>query len=141
MKKEDKKRLTKELLKEWQRTHYQEYCDFSDMMHDRNGAGFDKVYAEAVMMVPKFEKALFLYLKNDRSEGIDDLETLLKNEGIISQLSLHFFAQLPDSYTPAMLCWLFFGRSFECMVEYGEERIRNPKLNFLLRRLARVNIK
>lgn len=76
-------------------------------MHNRNGAGFDKVYAEAVMMVPKFEKALFLYLKNDRSEGIDDLETLLKNEGIISQLSLHFFAQLPDSYTPAMLCWLF----------------------------------
>ncbi len=63
--KEDKKRLTKELLKEWQRTHYQEYCDFSDMMHDRNGAGFDKVYAEAVAMVPKFEKALFLYLKND----------------------------------------------------------------------------
>ena len=35
------------------------------MMHDRNGAGFDKVYAEAVAMVPKFEKALFLYLKND----------------------------------------------------------------------------
>lgn len=95
MKKEDKKKLTKELLKEWQRTHYQEYCDFSDMMHDRNGAGFDKVYAEAVMMLPKFEKALFLYLKNDRSEGIDDLETLLKNEGIILQLSLHFFAQLP----------------------------------------------
>ncbi len=27
------------------------------------------------------------------------------------------------------------------MVEYGEEMIRNPKLNFLLRRLARVNIK
>lgn len=42
MKKEDKKRLAKELLKEWQRTHYQEYCDFSDMMHDRNGMGFDK---------------------------------------------------------------------------------------------------
>lgn len=141
MKKEDKKRLTKELLKEWQRTHYQEYCDFSDMMHDRNGVGFDKVYAEAVMMIPKFEKALFLYLKNDRSENIDDLENLLKNEGIISKLSLHFFAQLPDSYTPAMLCWLFFGRSFECMVEYGEEMISNPKLNFLLRRLARVNIK
>ena len=124
MKKEDKKRLTKELLKEWQRTHYQEYCDFSDMMHDRNGVGFDKVYAEAIMMIPKFEKALFLYLKNDRSENIDDLESLLKDEGIVSQLSLHFFAQLPDSYTPAMLCWLFFGRSFECMVEYGEEMIR-----------------
>lgn len=28
MKKEDKRRLTKEVLKEWQRTHYQEYCDF-----------------------------------------------------------------------------------------------------------------
>lgn len=40
-----------------------------------------------------------------------------------------------------MLCWLFFGRSFECMVEFGEEMIRNPQLNFLLRRLARVNIK
>lgn len=61
------------------------------MMHNRNGVGFDKVYAEAVMMIPKFEKALFLYLKNDRSENIDDLENLLKNEGIISQLSLHFF--------------------------------------------------
>ena len=141
MKKEDKRRLTKEVLKEWQRTHYQEYCDFSDLMHDRGGKGFDKVYTEAVMMFPKFEKALILYLKNDRSEDIDDLERLLKEQGLVSKLALHFFAQLPDSYTPAMLCWLFFGRSFECMVEFGEEMIRNPQLNFLLRRLARVNIK
>lgn len=141
MNKEDTKRLTKELLKEWQRTHYQEYCDFSDLMHNRDGKGFDVVFAEACMMIPRFEKELVLYLKNDRSEGIEDLETMLKEEGIISKLSLHFFAQLPDSNVPAMLCWLFFGRSFECMVEYGEEMIRNPKLNFLLRRLARVNIK
>ncbi len=41
MKKENKKRLTKELLKEWQRTHYQEYCDFSDMMHVEKAREFD----------------------------------------------------------------------------------------------------
>ncbi len=32
MKKEDKKRLTKELLKEWQRTHYQRILRF--LRHD-----------------------------------------------------------------------------------------------------------
>lgn len=111
------------------------------MMHDRSGIGFTNVYKEAIGMIPKFEKALMLYLKNDRSDGIDDLERLLKEQGIISKLSLHVFAQLPDSHVPAMLCWLFFGRSFECMVEYGEEMIRNQKLNYLLRRLARINIK
>ena len=48
---------------------------------------------------------------------------------------------MPDCIVPAMLSWLFFGRSFECMVEYGEELIQDGKLNFLLRRLASFNIK
>lgn len=141
MTKEEKKKFTRDALRRWYETHQEEYCNFTDLMHDRRGLGFNEVFKTAIMLVPKYEKALLLYLKNDRSEGIDDLEKLLKDSGIGNKLALHFNAQLPDCIVPAMLSWLFFGRSFECMVEFGEEMIQDGKLNFLLRRLATFNIK
>lgn len=141
MTKEEKKRLTRDALRRWYDTHQEEYCNFTDLMHDRRGIGFDQVFKTAIMLVPKYEKALLLYLKNDRSDGIEDLEKLLSDSGLSNQLSLHFQAQMPDCIVPAMLSWLFFGRSFECMVEFGEEMIQDGKLNFLLRRLATINIK
>lgn len=35
-----------------------------------------------------------------------------------------------ESLVPAMLCWLYFGQSFERMVERGEELRRNPEIPF-----------
>ncbi len=141
MTKEEKNKLTRDALRHWYENHQEEYCNFTDLMHDRRGIGFDQVFKTAIMLVPKYEKALLLYLKNDRSEGIEDLEKILTDGGLKDQLALHFRAQMPDCIVPAMLSWLFFGRSFECMVEYGEELIQDGKLNFLLRRLASFNIK
>lgn len=141
MTKEEKKKLTRDALRRWYDTHQEEYCNFTDLMHDRRGVGFTEVFKTAIMLVPKYEKALLLYLKNDRSDSIDNLEKLLRDSGLGNQLALHFNAQMPDCIVPAMLSWLFFGRSFECMVEFGEEMIQDGKLNFLLRRLATINIK
>lgn len=141
MTKEEKNKFTRDVLRHWYENHQEEYCNFTDLMHDRRGIGFDQVFNTAIMLVPKYEKALLLYLKNDRSEGIEDLEKILTGSGLKDQLSLHFKAQMPDCIVPAMLSWLFFGRSFECMVEFGEELIQNGNLNFLLRRLAPFNIK
>ncbi len=42
---------------------------------------------------------------------------------------------------PPMLAWLFRGRSFECMVELGEELIRSGKLSFLRRMASKLIIK
>lgn len=141
MTKEEKNKFTRDALRHWYENHQEEYCNFTDLMHDRRGIGFDQVFKTAIMLVPKYEKALLLYLKNDRSEGIEDLEKILTDGGLKDQLALHFRAQMPDCIVPAMLSWLFFGRSFECMVEYGEELIQDGKLNFLLRRLVSFNIK
>ena len=141
MKKEDKRRLTRDMLKQWYDTHQTEYCNFVDMMHDRRGVGYTEVYKTAIMMVPKYEKALLHWLKDENSKDIDNLENLLKCSTLGGELHKYFTAQLPDCIVPAMLCWLFFGRSFEAMVEYGEDLIKNPNLNFMLRRLARVNIR
>ena len=141
MTKEEKNKLTRDVLRHWYENHQEDYCNFTDLMHDRRGIGFDQVFNTAIMLVPKYEKALLLYLKNDRSEGIEDLEKILTGGGLKDQLSMHFKAQMPDCIVPAMLSWLFFGRSFECMVEFGEELIQNGNLNFILRRLAPFNIK
>ncbi|MCM1522730.1 MAG: DUF6043 family protein [Muribaculaceae bacterium] len=141
MTKEEKNKLTRDVLRHWYENHQEDYCNFTDLMHDRRGIGFEQVFNTAITLVPKYEKALLLYLKNDHSEGIEDLERILTDGGLKDQLSLHFKAQMPDCIVPAMLSWLFFGRSFECMVEFGEELIQNGNLNFLLRRLAPFNIK
>ncbi len=67
MTKEEKNKLTRNALRHWYENHQEEYCNFTDLMHDRRGIGFDQVFKTAIMLVPKYEKALLLYLKNDRS--------------------------------------------------------------------------
>ncbi|WP_438638087.1 DUF6043 family protein [Muribaculum gordoncarteri] len=65
-------------------------CNFTAAMHDRRGIGFDQVFKTAIMLVPKYEKALLLYLKNDRSGGIEDLEKILTDGGLKDQLAPAF---------------------------------------------------
>ena len=41
MTKEEKNKLTRDALRHWYENHQEEYCNFTDLMHDRRGIGFD----------------------------------------------------------------------------------------------------
>ncbi|WP_353806565.1 DUF6043 family protein, partial [Muribaculum sp.] len=53
MTKEEKNKLTRDALRHWYENHQEEYCNFTDLMHDRRGIGFDQVFKTAIMLVPK----------------------------------------------------------------------------------------
>ena len=131
----------KELLDEWISKNYEEYCDFTDMMHSADGVGFEKVFNFASKLAPGFKKAVECRLKDDRATDFKNLEEILHEAKIGNKLLAGFENPLPDSMIPAMLAWLFRGRSFECMIEMGEELIRGGKLTFLARIVFKLTIK
>lgn len=131
----------KELLDEWISNNYEEYCDFTEMMHSADGVGFERVFNFASKLVPGFKKAVMLRMKDDRATDFKNLEEMLVEAKIGNKLLAGFENPLPDSMIPAMLAWLFRGRSYECMVEMGEELIRSGKLSFLGRLVSKLTIK
>ena len=42
----------KELLDEWISKNYEEYCDFTEMMHSADGIGFERVWKRRVCLTP-----------------------------------------------------------------------------------------
>lgn len=131
----------KELLDEWISNNYEEYCDFTEMMHSADGVGFERVFNFASKLVPGYRKAVMLRMKDDRATDFKDLENLIHEAKIGSKLLAGIENPLPDSMIPAMLAWLFRGRSYECMIEMGEELIRGGKLSFLGRIVTKLTIK
>lgn len=142
MNNEEKIEHAKGLLREWKATHHEEYCNFTDWMHDREGPGFVAVFNHAKAFLPKFEKAVLLHLKDDSSNDVSHLEKMLVDGGMENHLLAGLNApHVSGNMFLPMMSWVFYGRSFECMVEFGEELIRNPKTNFLLRWGAKHHIK
>lgn len=132
----------KRILQEWKTSHHDEYCCFTDWMHDRDGSGFMEIFNNAIAFLPLFEKAIIRHIKDDKTDGITDIESMLKENGLESHLMKGLNTpHITGSTFMPMMAWLFFGRSFECMVEHGEELLRNQKQNFLMRIAIKNNIK
>lgn len=67
----------KELLDEWISKNYEEYCDFTEMMHSADGIGFERVFDFASKLAPGFKKAVILRMKDDRATDFKNLEEML----------------------------------------------------------------
>ncbi len=72
----------KELLDEWISNNYEEYCDFTEMMHSADGVGFERVFNYASKLIPGYRKAVMLRMKDDRATDFKDLEDLLENPSL-----------------------------------------------------------
>ena len=76
MNNEEKIEHAKGLLREWKATHHEEYCNFTDWMHDREGPGFIAIFNHAKAFMPQFETAVLLHLKDDSSNDVGHLEKI-----------------------------------------------------------------
>lgn len=139
---DNKYATAKRILKEWKASHHDEYCCFTDWMHDRDGSGFTEIFAHAVAFLPAFEKEIINRVKDDNADGVESIETLLKDNNLETHLLKGLNApHIKGSIFLPMMAWLFFGRSFECMVEHGENLIKDKRQNFLMRIAIKSNIK
>lgn len=131
----------KRLIKEWLDTHPKEYGSFVEEMNRKDSAGFQKVFMLVVKIVPKYKDEVKKRMLNDTLKEFSSLENMLTNSDLAERLVHEFHNTDRKSIVPAMLAWLYFGRSYECMVEHGEVLIQNSKTNRLHKWLLSLMVK
>ena len=129
------------LIKEWLDTHPKEYGSFVEEMNRKDSAGFQKVFMLVVRLVPKYKDAVKKRMSDDTLKDFSSLESILTNSNLAENLVNEFQNTDKHSIVPAMLAWLYYGRSYECMVEQGESLIHNSKTNRVHRWILSLLVK
>jgi hypothetical protein len=104
-------------LKDWKETHPDDYDLFEEEMNGKDAIGYQKVLSLAVALVPAYRKLINQKANQGMFDDISDIEDLF-TENKLAQ-TLFNESENPDKNTiiPAMLYRLYFGQSFERMVE------------------------
>jgi hypothetical protein len=92
--------------------------------------GYQKVMGLAIQLVPPYQKAIDKKINQGVFNDISDIEYLLTKNKLGTSL-LKELENPNDSTVPAMLAWLYFGQSFERMVERGEELRQSSDCGYL----------
>lgn len=131
----------KHLIKEWLDAYPKEYGSFIEEMNCKNSVGFQKVFMLVIKYVLKYKDEVKKRMFNDTVRNFSSLENTSTNSDLAERLVHEFHNTDRKSIVPAMLAWLYFGRSYECMVEHGEALIQNSKTNRLHKWLLSLMVK
>ena len=126
----------KRLVREWLDSHPDEYAAFVEEMNDKEFKGFFKVFKVATALAPKYREAARKRTLNDRATDYEELENILQGSDLAGKLVNEFHNPNRKSIIPAMLAWLYYGRSYECMVEQGEELAKRKDISGLYKWLV-----
>lgn len=137
----------KERMREWMSEHADAYDAFEEMMNYESDEGYRLVMTTAMKLLPKFAEAA---AKQMNTRGEIDVDTVIEQcsgSSLAQTIIAKFDKNTSDANAtlPAMICWLYFGRSFENMVERGEELSKHPKLigieKFFLARMMKMVVR
>lgn len=131
----------KRLIKEWLDSHPYEYAAFVEEMNDKEFKGFFKVFKVATVLAPKYKEAARRRTGNDMATDFEELENILQGSDLAEKLVNEFHNPNRKSIIPAMLAWLYYGRSYECMVEQGEELTKRKDISGLYKWLVSCMVK
>ncbi len=131
----------KQRLKDWMNSHQEDYDRFEEDMNQRNPAGYQNIMSKAMMLVPEYQKILKKKMDTGVLEDITDIETLFAEKNLVKTLIDEFENPDENSIVPSALCWLYFGKSFERMVEQGEKMKNNTEVSFFKKQLYAFTIK
>lgn len=120
----------KQQLREWMKSHQTEYDWFEAEMNRKDDAGYQMVLAQAIELVPEYQKIISKRINRGQEEDISDIEQFFTENKLAEKLIAEFDKIPKETIVPLMLCWLYFGQSFERMVERGEELRRNPEIPY-----------
>ena len=135
----------KKRMKQWMLDNADVYDEFEEMMNSNTDTGYQQIMAQAMALIPRYEKAISQKMNRSLLDDTADIEELFAAENLAAKLVGQFDSIDKESIIPAMICWLFFGRSFENMVERGEEIMNNPNINrfqsFIIARTTKILVK
>jgi hypothetical protein len=131
----------KQRLKEWKETHLEEYDRFEEEMNGRDAVGYQKILSLAVSLVPAYQKFINQKANQGTFDDISDIENLFIENKLAQTLLNEFENPDKEAFIQAMLYWLYFGQSFERMVEKGEELRRIPDISYIRKFLIKSTIR
>lgn len=117
-------------LREWMETHPEEYAAFEESMNTRDMAGCQAVLLQAIALIPQYRKLTAAKANEGLFDHVDEIEQAAQDNDLARKLIGECEQPVAGSPVPAMLCWLYFGKSFERMVEHCEELRRSPDLGY-----------
>ena len=117
-------------LREWMETHPEEYAAFEESMNTRDMAGCQAVLLQAIALIPQYRKLAAAKANEGLFDHVDEIEQAAKDNDLARKLIGECEQPVAGSPVPAMLCWLYFGKSFERMVEHCEELRQSPDLGY-----------
>ncbi|AYN01854.1 DUF6043 family protein [Chryseobacterium sp. 3008163] len=100
-------------------------------MNRKDNAGYDKIFQMATSIIPKYKSAISRKLNQGSFDDISDFNILFSENNVAEYLVSNFQNIPKNSIIPAMLAWLYFGKSFERMVERGLEMRKKQTLNYV----------
>lgn len=121
----------KQRIKDWMDSHPEEYDCFEEEMNRKDNEGYQNILTMAFSLVPKYQKVLRKRMNQGTYNDISDIETLFSESKLADTLVSSFDKNSEKAIVSAMLAWLYFGKSFERMVERGEEMRKNPDFGFV----------
>lgn len=113
----------REQMKQWMLDNSDIYDEFEEMMNSQSDVGIQQIMAQAITLVPEYSKLISKKINRGSGDDVSDVKTMFAENNLAAELVNQFDKA---STVPAMICWLFFGRSFETMVENLERIIKNP---------------
>ena len=117
-------------LREWMEAHPEEYAAFEESMNTRDMAGCQAVLLQAIALIPQYRKLAAAKANEGLFDHVNEIEQAAQDNDLARKLIGECEQPVAGSPVPAMLYWLYFGKSFERMVEYCEELRRSPDLGY-----------
>lgn len=118
-------------IKKWKESHIEQYDLFEEYMNRKDNAGYDKIFQMATSIIPKYKSAISRKLNQGSFDDISDFNILFSENNVAEYLVSNFQNIPKNSIIPAMLAWLYFGKSFERMVERGLEMKKKQTLSYV----------
>jgi hypothetical protein len=121
----------KQRLIDRKETHSDEYDLFEEEMNSKDGVGYQRILSLTITLVPAYQKLITQKTNQGIVEDITDIENLFTENKLAQNLLYEFEDTDKNSIIPAILYWLYFGKSFERMVEKGEELRKAPDITYV----------
>ncbi len=121
----------KQKIKEWMDSHPEEYDCFEEEMNRKDNEGYQQILMMAFMIAPQFKGMIRKINNQGLYDDISNIKDLFENNNLAEFLISEFDNTSEKSIIPAMLSWLYFGKSFERMVEKGEEIRKSHELTYV----------
>jgi len=113
---------------------------FEEEMNSQDAIGYQKIMSLAVTLVPAYQKLIKQKANQGTFDDVSDIEDLFTENKLAQTLINEFENSDKNFIVPAMLYWLYFGQSFERIVERGEEMRKKSDISYLNKFLIKSTI-